>query len=105
MMVLNIINNNYTEFINPFDSSGHGVLRYAWTASQYLELIIEIIFGISVNIDKNEVIISPNLPECLKFEELSLKGIMVFDNVYLDVSIKNGKIDYQISDDMVKVYH
>lgn len=105
LKTLYAFNNNYTEFINPFDSSGHGVLRYAWTASQYLELIIEIIFGISVNIDKNEVIISPNLPECLKFEELSLKGIMVFDNVYLDVSIKNGKIDYQISDDMVKVYH
>ena len=38
---------NCAEFVNPFDGSGHGVLKYAWSASQYLELIVEELFGIS----------------------------------------------------------
>lgn len=96
-------NNNYTEFINPFDGSGHGVLKYAWTASQYLELIIEIIFGISSNITKKEVCISPNLTDELKKQRLSIKGVMVFNNVFLDVSIDKGNLNYKISDKTVTV--
>ncbi len=96
-------NNNCTEFINPFDGSGHGVLKYAWTASHYLELIIEVIFGISSNITKNEVYISPNLTDELKKQTLSIKGVMVFNNLFLDVSIEKGNLNYKISDTTVNV--
>jgi hypothetical protein len=96
-------NNNCTEFINPFDGSGHGVLKYAWTASQYLELIIEVIFGISSNITKKEVCISPNLCDELKAETISIKDVMVFGNVFLDVCIDKGKTTYKISDKTVNV--
>jgi glycogen debranching enzyme len=96
-------NNNCTEFINPFDGSGHGVLKYAWTASQYLELIIEVIFGISSNITKKEVRISPNLCDELKAETISIKDVMVFGNVFLDVCIDKGKTTYKISDKTVNV--
>ncbi len=96
-------NNNCCEFINPFDGSGHGVLKYAWTASQYLELIIEIIFGIRVDADKKEVYIVPNLTENFKHEKLSLTGIMVFKGVYLDVFIDNGKIHYRVSEENINV--
>lgn len=96
-------NNNYTEFINPFDGSGHGVLKYAWTASQYLELLIEVIFGIRSNITKEEICISPNLTDELKKQRLSIKGVMVFNNVFLDVSIDKGNLNYKISDKTVTV--
>ena len=96
-------NNNCSEFVNPFDGSGHGVLEYAWTASQYLELLIEVIFGIQVNGDKKEVYIAPNFTEALKRQNFSLTGIMVFDGVYLDVFIENGKARYRISSENISI--
>lgn len=96
-------NNNCTEFVNPFDNSGHGVLKYAWTASQYLELIIEVIFGISSNYSNNEVCICPNLNENLKKSKIAITNLMVFDGVYLDVDIDNEKISYKISNDNISV--
>ena len=96
-------NNNCTEFINPFDGSGHGVLKYAWTASQYLELIIEVIFGISSNITKKEVCISPNLCKELKKQKISITDVMVFENTFLDVYIDNGEITYKLSDESINI--
>lgn len=96
-------NNNCSEFINPFDGSGHGVLKYAWTASQYLELIIEIIFGIRSNMTEKEVCISPNLCDELKKQEISIEGVMVFKDVLLDVSIAKGKTTYKISDESINI--
>ena len=97
-------NNNCFEFINPFDGSGHGVEKYAWTASQYLELIIEVIFGISFNFKDNEVIITPNLTEDLKKENISIEGIMLTDDTQLDVFINNGKVSYNLtSNNNIKV--
>lgn len=96
-------NNNCSEFINPFDGSGHGVLKYAWTASQYLELIIEVIFGISSNKTKSEVYISPNLCNELKKQKILITNIMVFDNTFLDVCIDKGEITYKISDESINI--
>lgn len=96
-------NNKCTEFINPFDGSGHGVLKYAWSASQYLELLIEVIFGICSSSDKREVCISPNLCQNLKNSRISITDIMVFDNIFLDVCVDNGKIHYKISDETINV--
>lgn len=87
---------NCTEFVNPFDGVGHSVEKYAWSASQYLELMIEVIFGVSINADRHEVSVSPNLTEELKRASLSLTGLMIFDNEYLDVMIENGIVHYNI---------
>ena len=96
-------NNNYTEFINPFDGTGHGVKIYSWSASQYLELIIDVIFGIRVNAVEKEIDIAPNLTENLKHQKLSITGIMVFDGVYLDVCIDQGEIHYTVSENNIRV--
>lgn len=96
-------NNNCSEFVNPFDGTGHGVVKYAWTASQYLELIIEVIFGVRVDVNKKEIYITPNLTDSLKGEKLSIKELMVFDGVYLDIEIENGKINYKISDNNILI--
>lgn len=90
-------NTNCTEFINQFDGNGHGVQKYAWTASQYIQLIIEVIFGIQLDIEKREITISPNLTEELKNKQLSLEGIQICENVYLDVFIAQGNVRWNLS--------
>lgn len=90
LKTVEIFNNNFTEFANPFDATGHGILEYAWTASQYIELIIEQIFGIQFNSFENTVIIAPNLDESLKGEKMSIENIILPDgsafSVFIDYS-------------------
>lgn len=92
LKTITAFNNNFSEFLNPFDGSGHGVKKYAWSASQYIELLIDVILGIHTDADKKEVSVAPNLTEALKHEKISITGIMVFDDVYLDVFIDHGNI-------------
>lgn len=96
-------NHNCSEFINPFDGSGHGVLKYAWTASQYIELIIEVIFGISYNASKNEVTLAPRLTPKLKESYMAIENIELEPNKYLSVIIDRGKISYKSSDTSLKI--
>ena len=100
---LSAFNHNCTEFINPFDGSGHGVIQYAWTASQYLELIIETIFGISYQAKDQTIILSPKLTTELKNSYLELKDIHISNDVYLNVKIDHGNISYSISENSIKI--
>ena len=68
-----------------------------------MELIVEVIFGISVNNAENEVTISPNLCEELRKCKISISDVMVFKNTFLDVCIHNGEITYKISDKTINV--
>lgn len=95
--------NNLAEFINPFDGKGHGVIRYAWTASQFIEIFIEIILGISFNAVENTVKIKPCLPKNMLKEKIEFNGINIDSTFTLNVKIDNGKIEYSISDDKIKV--
>jgi hypothetical protein len=54
-------NQNCAEFLNPFDGVGHGVLQYAWTASQYLELLVEFVFGVDYDAKNKTIKICPKL--------------------------------------------
>lgn len=92
-------NANCAEFINPFDGTGHGVQKYAWTASQYIELIVEVIFGIQTDAENREIIISPHLPSALKSEKLSLEGVQICDDIYLDVFITQGNVRWNLPQD------
>lgn len=96
-------NHNCAEFINPFDGSGHGVVEYAWTASQYIQLITEIIFGISYNAEKAEIKVFPNLTESLKQCRISLEDIEIEKGIYLNVRIDNSKISCFLSDENIKI--
>lgn len=94
---------NCSEFINPFDGSGHGVEKYAWTASQFIELIVEIVFGLSYDAEKNVIIISPNLSEELKNQSLYLKNIRISCDIIANIIVDNGNITCSVSDDTVKI--
>lgn len=96
-------NHNCAEFINPFDGRGHGVIKYAWSASQYIELIVEVIFGISYNASKKEVVVLPNLAKELQGASLSLKNIKLSADVKLSVFIEDGQVSYWLSDNTLKV--
>jgi glycogen debranching enzyme len=103
LKTIRVFNHNCTEFVNPFDGSGHGVLQYAWSASQYLELIIETIFGISYRADEKVVTVSPKITENLKNECLELRHICLSKGVFLDVGIDHGIVSYRVSSDSIKV--
>ena len=103
LKTIRAFNHNCTEFINPFDGSGHGVLQYAWTASQYLELIIETVFGISYRADERTVIVSPNITDNMKNECLELKHVYLSKDIFLDVDIDHGIVSCRVSSDSIKV--
>lgn len=87
---------NCAEFINPFNGNGHGVQKYAWTASQYLEIIIEIIFGIHYEAETETVSVSPKLTKELKNRRLSLENIRLTETKTLQITIENGNVFYDV---------
>lgn len=103
LKTLKFFKSNCSEFINPFDGSGHGVEKYAWTASQFIELIVEVIFGVGYDARNKEIEISPNLPEELKNCYLVLKDLKIDSDINIDIHIKNGNVSYTISDKDIKV--
>ena len=98
MKTLRAFSGNCTEFIDPFDGSGHGVQQYAWTASQYLELTVECIFGVDYNANEESVTVSPCIPGelekmCFELTSLSLEG-----GIFLDVTVEGGKVTAKSGD-------
>ena len=98
-----VCNHNCAEFMSPYDGSGHGVIRYGWTASQYLELVIEALFGVSYSADSKTVTVSPNIPKQLKNERISITELAVTNDISIDIDIDHGEVRYSVSDDSVKV--
>ncbi len=75
----------YTEFLSPSTGEGHGVLRYGWTASQCIQLIIEELFGIDWCAWTGEVTVRPNLPAELEGVPVSIAGVPLGDGRCVDV--------------------
>ncbi|MBQ3869950.1 MAG: hypothetical protein II777_05320 [Clostridia bacterium] len=84
-------NGNYAEFINPSTGAGQGVKRYGWSASQYIELITEVIFGVDYNAWENKVTVCPCIPEELFGGKISISDLSLVDAGSLSVSIECGK--------------
>jgi len=103
LKTLRAFNRNCTEFINPFDGSGHGVLQYAWTASQYLELIIETLFGIAYRAEDRTITLSPRLTKALQNTCMSIKGLAVTSEILLDLTVDHGAVTYTVTGEPVKV--
>ena len=56
---LRAFNTNYTEYVVPSTGSGEGVARYGWSASQYIQGMIEYLFGVDYNRELNRLRIVP----------------------------------------------
>ena len=92
-------NGNYAEFVNPSTGKGQGVLRYGWTASQYIELIIEELFGIDYNAWTDTLTVTPNIPEELYGNTISIKNVSLGNEKTVDVTIEcseNPSISYKV---------
>jgi len=70
-------NANYREFLVPSSGSGEGVERYGFSASNYIQLVIEHLFGIDYDRIKNRLRLFPHVPTELKGQELSIRNLIL----------------------------
>ena len=70
-------NRKYAEFIKPSDGSGHGVPRYGWSASQYVQAVVEHLFGVDYDRLHDRLRIVPHVPAALAGETLALEGLIL----------------------------
>jgi hypothetical protein len=89
-------NSNYCEFIVPSTGSGEGVQRYGWSASQYIQAIIENLFGIDYDFQKKRLRIVPHVAKELLKQEIEIKNLIIpsENDMRLDLKItqiKEGK--------------
>lgn len=94
---------NCAEFLHPFDGTGHGVEKYAWTASQFIELLVEVIFGVRYQAAKEEIIVSPKLPQKLKKCRMSIENLKIDSDTSITICINDGKVSCAVSNDKIKV--
>jgi hypothetical protein len=96
-----IFNRNYCEFLEPSKGEGHGVERYGWSASQYIQAIIEHLFGIKFDAESNTLRIFPNIPKALEGQQLSIKNVLLptaaLNRLSLTVEKSEGTLSLQIS--------
>ena len=74
---IQIFNANYYEFLEPNQGVGQGVHGYSWTAAQYIEAIIQNLFGIEYDHMLRRLTICPHIPNQLKDKELSISNLML----------------------------
>jgi len=86
-------NKKYCEYITPGKGSGEGVKRYGWTASQYIQLIIEHLFGINYNSFEKTIRIFPHIPADILNREIEIKDVIIplQNELRLDLKIKKLK--------------
>ncbi len=67
----------FTEYITPTEGSGEGVQRYGWSASQYIEAVVDHVFGVDADRMENRLRILPLIPKELRGQELRLEGLIL----------------------------
>ena len=112
---IQIFNAKYCEFLEPTKGEGHGVQRYVWSASQYIQGIIECLFGIDYDRIAGRLRIMPHIPETLRGKSISIKNLILptGSNSRLDMRIyyERDKLTINISlfgslsDETVEIIH
>jgi hypothetical protein len=70
-------NHNYREYLAPSTGEGQGAKQYAWSASQYIQAIIEHLFGVDYDRMRGSLRIVPHIPAALAGQDLSLGALML----------------------------
>jgi hypothetical protein len=65
----------YTEYVHPTTGSGEGVQRYGWSASQYIQCVVEHLLGVDYDAIHGRLRLFPHIPEELYGETLKLEGL------------------------------
>lgn len=91
-------NAKYCEYITPTNGSGEGVQRYGWTASQYIQAIIENLFGIDYDLHEKRLRIIPHIPKELMSREIEISNLKIpsYNDLRLDLKIMQEEDDKAI---------
>jgi hypothetical protein len=81
-------NANYAEYLVPSNGAGQGVKRYGWSASQYIQAIVEHLFGVDYDRLERRLRITPRLPRALFDQELALDGLLLPTGADTRLSVK-----------------
>ena len=68
-------NANYCEYLTPTKGKGEGVARYGWSASQYIQTVIEHVFGIDYDAVTKRLTIAPLLASELRSSRISIEAL------------------------------
>jgi hypothetical protein len=74
---IQIFNANYAEFLEPEKGEGFGVKRYCWTAAQYIQAIVQNLFGIEYSRYEKRLFIFPHIPEELQEQIISIRRLRI----------------------------
>jgi hypothetical protein len=90
---IKMFNSNYSEYIVPATGSGEGVRRYGWSASQYIQAIIENLFGIDYDHQDKRLRIVPHIPKELLNREIEINNLILpsVNDLRLDLKIRQTK--------------
>jgi hypothetical protein len=68
-------NGNYAEYVVPSSGKGEGVARYGWSAAQYIQTVIEHVFGVSYDAVDKRLTVSPLLTPELKGQGIAIENL------------------------------
>jgi hypothetical protein len=66
---------NYSEYVTPSKGKGEGVARYGWSASLYIQTVIEHVFGIDYDAVTKRLIVGPLLVPELRTSRIAIEGL------------------------------
>lgn len=76
-MTIKQFNKRWTEYLHPTTGSGEGVQRYGWSASQWIQCVVENLFGVDYDQIANRLRVFPQVPMALNAERLSISKILL----------------------------
>jgi glycogen debranching enzyme len=97
---------NYSEYATPSKGKGEGVARYGWSASLYIQTVIEHVFGIDYDAVKKRLTVEPLLVPELRTGRIAIEGLRLPtpEDSRLSVSIvprENGETEFEVTVDPV----
>jgi len=87
LKTVRMFNGNYAEFLNPLNGKGQGAESYAWSAAQYLELLLDVIFGRAYDARKKTFSVAPSIPQELYGNSIALNSLALPDGSEVSVNI------------------
>jgi len=79
-MTIKTFNGHYCEFVVPCTGASEGVPRYGWSASQYVQAIVEHLFGVDYDRLHNRLRIVPRVPAALEDQTITLDKLILPGN-------------------------
>ena len=80
--------NNWSEFVHPFTGSGEGVRQYAWSASQYIQILLEDLIGVQYSAE-NGFSVQPHIPVAYAQETIRVEDLPLPNGARAEIEIKN----------------